>query len=141
MDDALSWLLLEGIPPLFGAAALYWALAASLLVVGSSNIKFQWHDAVDSTGWLYGAAVLAVQATLKGAKHFSSINVLLYCSGALGLACLLLLISAMFAKAADKSWQPKTPMKVGAAVITILVLIAGYHIQKEICCLTEVPNA
>lgn len=140
MSAALSWLLFEGIPPLFGAALLYWALIACLSIVQStSQFDFTWHEAIDSTGWLYGAAVLAIQSTVKGLGSPSTGAIPFFC-GAIALVCFLLLISAMFAKAADSDWRPGRRMKWGATVITVAVLAAGYKIQDLICCIQEAAN-
>lgn len=134
MDVAVKWLLFEGTLPLLGTALLYWGLLACLpMVQSTSPFVFKWHDAIDSLGWLYGAAVLAIQAGIKG-WGVDSTGVIPFFCWAISIVCFLLLITAIFAKAADSSWQPGGRMKFGATVITLLVLVAGYRTQQLICC-------
>ncbi|MBP2841193.1 hypothetical protein [Pseudomonas sp. PNP] len=133
MDPSIKWLLFEATLPLIGTALIYVALTGCFAFVESPFFTFKWDEAVDSLGWLYGAAVLAFQAGFKGwgVDHLGYIP-----QGCIAIAvtCFLLLFAAMCAKAADSTWRPKRRMKIGATVITGLVLLAGYRTQVLMCC-------
>lgn len=130
MDAAVRWLLFEGMLPLVGTALLYWALLVCFAVVEAKNsMNFKWHEGIDSMGWLYGAAVLAIQTGFKGWGVATTGPIPWFCWAA-SIACFLLLIAAIFAKAADGTWQPKARMKWGATILTGLVLLAGFRTHQ-----------
>jgi len=134
MSVAFKWLLFEGLLPLIGTALLYWALLGCFKMAQTSSFSFKWDEAIDSLGWLYGGAVLAVQAAIKGWGKEPTELISYFCAF-IALACFLMLITAMFSKAADNTWQPGRYMKWGATVITGLVLSAGFRIQDLLCCI------
>jgi hypothetical protein len=133
MDPSVKWLLLEGMVPLIGTAVLYWALLLCFTIAESTSFTFKWGEAVDSLGWLYGAAVLAIQAAVKGWDSKATGLIPTGCS-AIAIACFLMLITAMFSKAADATWKPGKRMKIGATLITVVVLGAGFQTHRLMCC-------
>lgn len=133
MDPSVKWLLLEAMVPLVGTAILYWALLLCFRVAESTSFTFQWEEAIDSLGWLYGAAVLAIQASVKGWDSKATGLIPAGCAG-IAIACFLMLITAMFSKAADATWKPGKRMKIGATLITVVVLVAGFQTHRLMCC-------
>lgn len=134
MDSSLKWLVWEGMLPLVGTALLYWALLGCFKIAQTPSFIFKWDEAIDSLGWLYGAAVLAIQAGVKG-WGLESMGPIPWFCWLIALACFLMLITAIFSKAADTNWAPGWPMKLFATVLTCLVLYAGYKTQQVICCI------
>ncbi|WDM87537.1 hypothetical protein LG197_23455 [Pseudomonas asiatica] len=132
-DAAYKWLLLEALLPLVGTALLYWALQGCFRITQTAAFTFKWGEAIDSMGWLYGAAVIAIQAGVKG-WGLEYMGLIPGFCWFIALACSLLLIAAICSKAADPTWQPGRPMKLAATLLTALVLIAGFQIQNVICC-------
>ncbi|WP_065874864.1 hypothetical protein [Pseudomonas sp. 52 E 6] len=133
MDASFKWLIWEGMLPLVGTALLYWALLGCFKIAQSPSFTFKWDEAIDSLGWLYGAAVLATQAAIKGWGQDAMGPIPWFC-WLIALACSLLLIAAMCSKAADSNWKPGLPMKLVATLFTGLVLLAGFMTQNVICC-------
>jgi hypothetical protein len=124
MTDALQWLWIEGLTPLFGAGLLYLALGACMKIAGNQN-KFVWSEAADSMGWLYAAMIIAIQSAVRflGAAKPN----VAFGAGAIvaAILCCLLLIVAMLQRSAG-SWDPPARMKSLALVLAAVVLALGY---------------
>ena len=60
----ITWLLWEGLVPLFGASTVYLA-SGFYKQLASPGSKFAWSAAADSMGWLYGALIIAVQSAVR----------------------------------------------------------------------------
>ena len=132
-DASFKWLVWEGLLPLVGTALLYWALQGCFRIAQAASFTFKWGEGIDSMGWLYGAAVIAIQAGVKG-WGVESMGLIPGFCWFIALACSLLLIAAICSKAADPTWQPGQPMKWAATLLTVLVLLAGFQTQNVICC-------
>ncbi|MDF0732306.1 hypothetical protein P0Y43_16465 [Pseudomonas entomophila] len=137
-DSSFKWLVWEGVLPLVGTALLYWVMQGCFRIAQAPSFTFKWSEAIDSLGWLYGAAVLAIQAGVKGwdLKAMGPVPAL---SWGIAFACSMLLIAAICSKAADPNWKPGRPMKVAATILTIAVLWAGFRTQNVICCTVGGP--
>jgi hypothetical protein len=127
-DDSARWLVLEGLVPLLGAAVLYVAFGvARLLAAGkSSSFKYSWSACVDPLGWLYGVAILGMQAGWKSYGARVSVDRTAFCFVVAG-AALLQLFAAFVSLGEDPAWRPPTYLKVVAAFSVLLVLVAGYR--------------
>ncbi|WP_050456142.1 hypothetical protein [Candidatus Burkholderia verschuerenii] len=67
MKTALTWLVIEALIPLFGTSLIYIAFGVARKVVHAKGkpFKWEWREAADSMGWLYGGAILAMQDAMK----------------------------------------------------------------------------
>src|SRR5207248_2159238 len=83
-----------------------------------------WKEARDPMGWLYGAAVLALQAGLTSAK--SGNTILTGSCIASGAVSLLLLLSAMTNRGENPQWKPRRSLEFVVAVLITAILTAGY---------------
>jgi hypothetical protein len=120
---------MEGVLPLLGAAALYTVLGVCTYVVASrGSFAFQWSEAFDSLGWLYGGAILAMQSGTKGWGTPNSGALPATCF-AVSFFCLLILISAMIERGRNPSWQPPRLLKILSTVLVVAILFAGYETQ------------
>lgn len=116
--------------PLLGAAALYTVLGACTYIVSTSKgtFAFQWSQALDSLGWLYGGAILAMQSGMKG-WDVQNVGVLPQTCFAVAFVCLLILIAAMMERGKDPTWQPPKLLKVFSSLLVVAILYAGFETQ------------
>ena len=126
-DAAERWLVVEGLLPLLGAGVLFLLWGAMRWVTASDKSKFNysWKEARDPMAWLYGAAILSVQAGSTSASIGSS-SILTISSFAAGVGCLLLLLSAMTNRGEDAKWKPPLSLELVVIVLIIAILTAGY---------------
>ncbi len=132
--EAERWLVIEGLLPLLGAGVLYliWGLA---LYMGRSAAQkvvpfdYSWKEWIDPLGWLYGAAILAVQAGTSSLHGGGSSVLTFFCFGA-GFASVLFLLAAMTNRGQHQpgqpDWEPPFSLTVTAALLVVAVLTAGY---------------
>jgi hypothetical protein len=127
MPANVRWILLEGILPLFGASVLYlcWGVIRSV-TEGNASFKFGWREALDSFGWLYGAAVIAAQSAKKsftipgGSASVAWMNVFA------GIVCVLALISGMTSRGEKAGWKPPKAFHLLSIALTLTILIVGF---------------
>lgn len=122
LDGPMKWLIFEGLLPIFGAGVLYslWGLL----------IAIAWREAVDPLGWLYGALIIAIQASIRSAVGRAERSLLTWgCMIGAGF-CLMLLLAAMNQRGQASGWQPRLPLKVFASLLVIGVLTLGYFAQE-----------
>jgi cytochrome bd-type quinol oxidase subunit 2 len=138
MDLALKWLFLEALLPLFGATLMYLALGGGRWVTlrRGQQFRWRWREAADSMGWLYGGAILAVQAGIKAGASDIFLqypgNVAVWVSFAAAGFCAILLTSAMFARGDDPYWKPPSAMIVLTCALMTVIVCAGYIIQESV---------
>ena len=130
MEMEFKWLVMEGAVPLLGAAALYTVMGVCTYIVSTAKgaFAFQWSQALDSLGWLYGGAILAMQSGMKG-WDVKNVGVLPQTCFAVALVSLLILIAAMLERGKDPSWQPPKLLKLLSAVLVVAILYAGFETQ------------
>lgn len=131
MSDAAKWLVLEGLLPLLGAGLLY-VIWGGCRYVASSNkptFAFEWVQALDPIGWLYGAVIISCQSGLRGLP-ISSAGIIPYMCFVAAAICFLLLISAMTERGAVATWRPPLTLQIGAGILVIGILYAGFRVQE-----------
>ncbi|MFM0390092.1 hypothetical protein [Paraburkholderia dipogonis] len=133
MSSSVKWLLLEVLLPLFGATLVYGALGAAkwLVTPESRRVKWAWKEAFDSMGWLYGGAILAVQAGIKGEDtviYGQHTAVVWACFVVAGI-CGFVLAAAMVARGEDADWKPPPLMLVFTCVLMAMIVFSAYKIQ------------
>lgn len=129
MENATKWLLIEGILPLLGAAILYLLMGMSSYVVSSKGtFNFNWLQAFDPLGWLYGGTIIAVQAGIK-AMSLPSPGMLPATCFVVSAVCLLILMAAMNERGKHHGWAPPNRLKSFSALLVIVTLYAGYQTQ------------
>ena len=134
MSEALKWLLIEGMVPLFGAGAIYLAMGLCVLVVEKQKGKpfsYPWREALDPIGWLYGGAVLATMIAVRSSSPAvpAALEFFAILSSA---ACLLLLITAFRTKAEKPDWKPSTLMSSVSGILVAATLYTGFLVQTDL---------
>lgn len=129
LNRAMHWLLVEGLLPLFGAAALFLLWGAVRYVSHNGGpFSFSWREAIDPIGWLYVAVLLSAQSAVVAA----SFNELMaYLCGACAGVSTLLLLAAMTNKGQTPNWKPPSSFVAVAIVMVFAILVAGYQVHKE----------
>ena len=129
-DPIIKWLVLEGLMPILGAGILYviWGCCRYIVSNNKSNFKFEWLQALDPLGWLYGAVIIACQSGLKSLSITNAGFLPLMCFTVAAI-CFLLLISAMTERGADSTWQPPPFLQISSGVLIICILFAGFRVQ------------
>ena len=126
-NAAGQWVVLQGILPLLGAGALFllWGAIRWLTISDKSKFAYSWAQARDPMAWLYGAAILSVEAgsTSASAGNSSSLTILCFVAG---VVCLLLLLSAMTNRGENERWKPPKSLELVAILLIIAILTAGY---------------
>ncbi|MDE1167268.1 MAG: hypothetical protein PW845_18300 [Pseudomonas sp.] len=130
MSHPLSWLLIQGILPLLGAAILYTAMGICSFIVrnGKDSFAFQWTQALDPLGWLYGGSIIAIQSGIKGLS-LTDAGILPQSCFAVSVFCLLMLITAMTERGRTPTWAPPIRLKLFASALVVIILWAGYETQ------------
>jgi hypothetical protein len=139
-DDAVRWLMIEGLLPLCGAGVLYiiWGLAKYANANPRSGFTFAWKEALDPFGWLYGGGILAVQLLVKSlsrqwppaAPKFLGIPGATIALGVEGVACIILLIAAMDNRGRNAAWKPPATVTAIAVFLMIAILTEGYWVYN-----------
>lgn len=129
-NPTIKWLILEGLLPLLGAGILYviWGCCRYVASGNKSTFKFEWLQALDPLGWLYGAVIIACQSGLKGLAIKNSGLLPLMCF-AVAAICFLLLISAMTERGQASGWQPPLSLQIWSGILVIGILFAGFRVQ------------
>jgi hypothetical protein len=124
---AARWLLFDGLLPLLGAGVLFllWGGIRYVTATDKSVFNYSWKQARDPMGWLYGAAILAMQAASQSAVSGNSL--LTVSCFAAGAVCLLLLLSAMTNRGEDPTWKPPRSLEVVVGILILAILTAGYN--------------
>jgi hypothetical protein len=130
-DMQFSWLMLEGVLPLTGAGILYllWGFFRYTSTNNKAAFKYEWWEAVDPLGWLYGAVIISAQSASKGFTSGSHEVLSWMCIGG-GFACLMLLLAAMTDRGGDAAWKPPASLQLSAALLVIMILYAGVEIRS-----------
>lgn len=124
-----KWLVLEGTLPLLGAAALYSFMGVCQYIVSARGaFAFQWSQALDSLGWLYGGAILAMQSGMKG-WDVENAGIMPHACYAVALVCLLILIAAMIERGKNPQWHPPLLLQLLSATLVAIILFAGFETQ------------
>lgn len=133
MDPAVKWLLLEGLLPLLGAGLTYTLLGCGryLSTANKSTFSFEWKHALDPLGWLYGAIIISLQSGLKS-YSLGATGILPFACFLATFICLILMIAAMVEYGSAQTWHPPRSLKVGAGVLVIAILCAGFKVQTLI---------
>lgn len=131
MDPLYRWLALEALVPLFGAAVLFvlWGALRYVAMSTKQGYVYQWTQAFDPMGWLYGGAVIAFQAGTKGIGISRSGTLPYWCYGS-AIICVLLLIAAMTERGHSASWTPPKSLTLVSLVLVVIILIASCNVQQ-----------
>lgn len=131
MDPFYRWLALEALVPLFGAAVLFviWGALRYVAMSSKDGYVYQWKQAFDPMGWLYGGAVLAFQAGTKGIGIANSGTLPYWCYGS-AVICVLLLIAAMTERGHSTSWAPPKSLTLVSLVLVIFIVVASCSVQQ-----------
>jgi multisubunit Na+/H+ antiporter MnhB subunit len=134
MSEALKWLLIEGMVPMFGAGVIYLAMGVCVLIVEKKKGKrftYPWKEALDPIGWLYGGAVLSTMIAVRSASPAVSaaLQGFAICASAV---CLLLLITAFRTKAEDPAWRPSALMSTASGILVAGTLYTGFLVQTDL---------
>lgn len=128
MPAQLTWLLLEGMLPLMGAGAIYlaWGACRYIVTMEGTHFAYDWTEAADPVGWLYGAFVIAVQSAIR--CFSTSGDRKLLASGCIvgGVFCFFLLLAAMSERGAISDWKPSALLRRLALGLVVCILFGGY---------------
>lgn len=108
MSPRVSWLVLEGLLPLFGAGVIYlaWGVCQYAATMERSVFTYRWGGAADPLGWLYGTIIIAAQTAVRDFT-LSSNRIALGCVCVFfGVFSLLLLVAAMTGRGTTSAWKP-----------------------------------
>jgi hypothetical protein len=132
-NEGWRWLLLEGIMPLFGAGVIYLLFGVARYVASSKKPRFAfaWVEAVDTLGWLYGAAIIAAQSGWRSVHLHAPVIWTVTCFVTGGLS-LIQLLAAMVNRGEDPAWRPPVPLKVFSGFLAAVILYAGYNINMVV---------
>ncbi|XLZ73044.1 hypothetical protein ABT364_14025 [Massilia sp. SR12] len=125
MNEAMQWLLIEGIAALFGAGGLYLLIGACFKLVDSGP-PFAWRAAIDPMGWLYGAMVIGIQTAVRLLQAPNANSMLVSICLATTVFCCLLLFASMHTRGVKANWTPPRRMRLIAALLSISILAIGY---------------
>ena len=134
MSEALKWLLIEGMVPIFGAGLIYLLMGICLLIVEKKQgkpFRYPWKEALDPIGWLYGGAVLATMIAVRSSAPTVSAALQGFAIGSAAM-CLLLLITAFRTKAEDPAWRPSTLMSTASGILVAGTLYTGFLVQTDL---------
>lgn len=126
-----DWLLFEGALPLFGAGALYlcWGTVRYISAAAGATQHYDWKEALDAVGWLYGALIIAVQSAVRSAAAAPPSTFLKWgCSMGAGF-CALLLLSAMNERSQSSGWRPPALLKTITLFAVLGILSGGFLAQ------------
>jgi hypothetical protein len=139
-QNAVRWLMIEGLMPLCGAGVLYltWGLARFVAANPKAGFTFVWKEALDPFGWLYGGGILAVQSLVRSLSRqglpasatFLGLPVVATALGIEGFACMMLLIAAMNERGQNAAWKPPATVTAVAAFLVVAILIEGYVVYS-----------
>jgi hypothetical protein len=122
----MHWLFFDGIIPLLGANLLFlaWGVARRINYNGEKGkFKFQWKQAVDPSGWLYGASLLAMQLGRASLAQNALMASLFFVAVAI---CFLLLLANMTYRGDLTSYEAPPSLNYMAIGMVVLVLGVGY---------------
>jgi hypothetical protein len=124
----LTWLLLEGLLPLVGAAVLYliWGGFRYICAMEKAQFSYHWAEAADPLGWLYGGVIIASQSAKRCFSAPSEHDILGWSCVIGGVVSLLLLTAAMTDRGAASTWKPTSFLRNSSLGLTALILLAGY---------------
>ena len=134
MTEAVKWLLIEGLVPLFGAGVIYLAMGLCVLVVEKQKGKafsYPWREAFDPIGWLYGGAVLSTMIAVRSTAAVVP-AILQFFAILTSAACLLLLITAFRTKAEKADWKPSSLMSWVSGILVAATLYTGFLVQSDL---------
>ncbi|MEI7297060.1 hypothetical protein WCQ02_33445 [Paraburkholderia tropica] len=134
MSPPIKWLLVEALLPLFGATLIYTVLGGAkwLVTRKQKRVKWEWKEAFDSMGWLYGGAIIAVQAGLKGEDSaiYGQYTYIVWLCFAAAVICGFVLAAAMVARGEDADWRPPGIMLISTCVLMAVIVFAAFKIQS-----------
>jgi len=127
MPPNVSWLLLEGLLPLFGAGVIYlvWGVCRYAATMERSAFTYRWGEAGDPLGWLYGAIIIAAQTAVRDFTLLSNGGLLGWLCIAAAAFCLLLLVAAMTDRGAASSWKPTLVFQLLTIAVVGAILCLG----------------
>ena len=128
MPSQLMWLLLEGVLPLMGAGMLYliWGVLRYVSAMEKTQFAYQWAEAADPLGWLYGAIIIATQSAMKCFSASSEHETLGWGCIFGAVFCLLLLVAAMTDRGAVSAWRPTSLLRRSSLGLVFFILFEGY---------------
>jgi hypothetical protein len=126
-NEQMLWLVFDALVPLFGAAVVYLLWGAACYIAAPSRTAFQysWAECIDPLNWLYGSAILSVQAGITSGHAKSAMIIQVFCFAA-AAASLMLVLAAMTNRGQKPAWKPSVLMHVVSGVLVIVTLAAGY---------------
>lgn len=133
MSPLVKWLMLEALLPMFGASLLFllWGLARLAAAVDPRQFSFHWAAAIDPMGWLYGGAILAIQAGSKslGLPDPAWLNWTSF-SGA--LLSLLFLVAAMTERGQRSDWKPNIFFTALSLTLVTAIVAVSFQVQTQL---------
>ena len=128
MPAQTSWLLLEGLLPLFGAGVIYlvWGVCNYAATAERSEFAYRWGEAADPLGWLYGAIIIDAQTAVRDFTLSSHRFALGWLCVVFGVVSLLLLVAAMTGRGATSSWRPTRLLQAVTLVFVGATLYIGF---------------
>jgi len=119
---------------MFGPGILFviWGVVQWVASNPRGPIKnYPWKHAIDSMGWLYVAAGMAVPCALDCFRNkvFTTMSISVAIGG---LLCIGLLLAGMTERARSTQWQPSRVMLFFAGLLAVGVLIVGYTAHETV---------
>ena len=130
MPAQISWLLFEGLLPLTGAGLIYllWGVFRYVTSANKAKLDYHWSAAADPLAWLYGSVILAAQSALQSFSLRGNHPLAWRCL-CMGLASLLLLVSAMTDRGTASGWKPPLRLHFVAIVFVGVTLAFGLAVH------------
>ena len=99
------------------------------MAINKADFAYQWSEAADPFGWLYGAVIIAAESALRCFAGSGSRAPLAWGCLFVGFVSLLLLVAAMTERGATSSWKPTGALKVFAMVLVGAILCMGFIVH------------
>lgn len=132
-DTQMQWLIFEGVLPMFGAGLIYILWGLMLAIARASwSPPFSWQEAIDPLGWLYGALIIAIQASVRCFAAKSSSSFLGWWSMICAGICFMFLLAAMGERGRNPQWRPGNLLKIFSSLAVIAALAVGYFAQPTL---------
>lgn len=132
-NQVFTWLLLDTLVPLLGASILFLLWGGLRYIANDDKGKFTygWSQSLDSLGWLYGGAIIAVQSSVTGYEA-NGANIQFWLVLFSSAVCWLTLIAAMGYRGEKTGWKPPTSLRVFSLILVSSIIWTSYDIRDSI---------